>query len=71
MSYMFQGFGNANVNLVLDLSSFTFDKVTSYTGMFVYFRPTQKVYVKNTSAQSWITSKGFSNLTTSNVLVKS
>lgn len=71
MEYMFNNTGNANANLVLDLSLFTFDNVTTYTNMFYNFKTTQKIYVKNTSDQTWITSKGFSNVTTSNVLIKS
>ena len=71
MEYMFNNTGNANANLVLDLSMFTFDNVTNYDSMFSGFKTTQKIYVKNTSDQSWITSKGFSNVTTSNVLIKS
>ena len=71
MAYMFYQTGYANNNFVLDLCLFTFDNVTTYTNMFYNFKTTQKIYVKNTSDQTWITSKGFSNVTSSNVLVKS
>ena len=39
--------------------------------MFLGFKTTGKLYVKNTSDQSWIVGKGFTNVTSSNVLVKS
>lgn len=72
METMFNGIGYSNPNLVLDLSTFTFDNVTSYSAMFWNFTATKKIYVKDATAQNWIiTNFGNSNLTTSNVLIKS
>lgn len=71
MNRMFSGTGNANSNLVLDLTTFTFDKVDSYTNMLSGFSSTKTIYVKDSAAQSWILNKGFANLSTSNVLIKS
>ena len=71
MSVMFSGTGYSNSTLVLDLSDFTFDNVTSYTSMFYGFTSTKTIYVANTTQQSWLVDKGFSNVTSSNVLIKS
>jgi len=71
MMAMFDRAGYSTNNLILDLTTFTFDNVTSYTDMFgASFKTTQKIYVKNTSDQTWILDKGFTNLSTSNVLIK-
>ena len=74
MNRMFSGTGNANSNLVLDLTTFTFDNLTtasSYEQMFWNFTPAKKIYVANVTQKSWILDKGFTNLSTSNVLIKS
>ena len=68
---MFWETGYSNSSFILDLSTFTFDNVTSYGGMFNGFKTTQKIYVKNAADQTWILDKGFSNLSTTNVLIKS
>ena len=71
MSSMFYSTGYKNNSLVLDLSTFDFSNVTSYSNIFRYFKTTQKIYVKDATAQNWIiTNSGNSNLTTSNVLIK-
>ena len=71
MSYMFSLAGYSNSNLELDLSSFDFSNVTDYERIFQQFKTSQKIYVKDASDQSWILNKGFSNLSTNNVLIKS
>lgn len=70
MSYMFGYIGNSNNNLILDLSSFNFDSVTSYTNMFEGGKTTNKVYVKNSTDQAWVIARNNSAFSTSNVLIK-
>ena len=71
MDLMFSRTGYANTTFELDLSTFNFSNVTSYTNIFSQFKTTQKIYVGNATAQNWIiTNSGNSNLTTSNVLIK-
>ena len=67
---MFSGIGYADSNLILDLSTFTFDKVTNYNYVFEGFTTTKKIYVANTTQQSWVLGKGFTNVTSDNVLIK-
>ena len=74
MLLMFANTGNANSTLELDLSTFNFTNVTSYMNMFLNFKNTQKIYVKDATDQNWVISRGGSgnnNLTTANVLIKS
>ena len=71
MNWLFSYAGYANNNFELDLTGFSFDNVTNYVDMFQNFKTTQKIYVKNTSDQSWILDKGFTNLSTNNVIVRS
>ncbi len=71
MSWMFFNTGYANNNFTLDLSIFDFSNITSYTNVFFGWKTTQKIYVKYANDQNWIiTNSGNSNLTTSNVLIK-
>ncbi len=71
MNYMFYQTGYSNTNFTLDLSTFDFTSVTNYSSIFYGWRSTQKIYVGNSTAQNWIiTNSGNSNLTTSNVLIK-
>jgi hypothetical protein len=71
MNGMFYNTGKETKNLVLDLSTFNFDKVTIYDRIFYGMTTSKKIYVKNSTAQNWIiNNSGNSNLTTSNVLIK-
>ncbi len=71
MSYMFYQTGYNNNNFEIDLSEFEFSNVTSYSVIFGGWKTTNKIYVKDTNDQNWIiTNSGNSNLTTSNVLIK-
>ena len=69
---MFQYTGYNNSNLELDLSTFDFSKVTSYNNMFIGIKTTGKIWVKDADDQAWVIShRGTNtNLTTSNVLIK-
>lgn len=71
MTSMFYYTGHDNSNLELDLSTFDFTNVTSYVSMFGEFSSTKKIYVKDSADQAWILDKGFSELSSSNVLIKS
>ena len=69
---MFYSIANANTTLELDLSTFDFSSVTTYSNIFVGMRSTGKIWVGDATAQSWIlTNSGNSNLTSANVLIKS
>ena len=70
MLNMFYNVGSNNPNLVLDLSNFDFTNVTSYNDMFLGWTSSKKIYVKNATDQAWVIARN-SNLTTSNVLIKS
>ena len=72
INYMFDNIGHQTTNLSLDLSTFVFSNVSTYSDAFRGFRTSGKIYVKNSTARSWIiNNSGNSNLTTSNVLIKS
>ena len=70
---MFYQTGYGNTVFTLDLGNkFVFTSVTSYGSIFSGWRTTNKIYVKSATEQSWIvTNSGNSNLTTSNVLIRS
>ena len=71
MSFMFYYTGYANEYFTLDLSTFDFSNVTSYSNIFRAWKTTNIIYVKDANDQNWIiTNSGNSNLTTSNVLIK-
>ncbi len=68
---MFSQTGYANANLELDLSTFDFSSAVSYSSVFYGMRSTNKIWVRDATAQNWIiTNSGNSNLTTANVLIK-
>ena len=69
MDNMFSSIGFANTKLVLDLHTFDFTSVTSYNNIFSGIRTTSKVYVKDSTARTWVIAR-HNNLTTSNVLIK-
>ncbi|MBR3211367.1 MAG: BspA family leucine-rich repeat surface protein [Bacilli bacterium] len=70
MSYMFSYTDYSNTIFTLDLSPLTFN-ATSYDQIFNSWRTTQKIFVKDSTARSWIvTNSGNSNLTNSNVFIK-
>ena len=73
MSYMFKYTGDANSAFSLDLGNlFVFSAVTDYPGIFDIWKTTNRLYVKNSTVRSWIINNaGNSNLTTSNVLLRS
>ena len=71
MYKMFDTTGYSNNSFELDLSAFDFSNVTNATYMFYNWKTTKKIYVKEATDQSWIINNaGNSNLTTSNVLIK-
>ena len=71
MMAMFYDTGHNNDYFELDLSTFDFSKVTNYFNMLYTWKSTQKIWVKDANDQNWIiTNGGSSNLTTSNVLIK-
>ena len=67
MIYMQSMFYNCSSLTNLDISNFTFDKVTNYTGMFTNVPNNCEILVKSQTEKDWITSK-FANLT--NVKIK-
>ena len=72
MRNMFYNVGKETNNLVLDLSTFNFNKVIDYNRIFYGMTTSKKIYVKDSVARNWIiNNSGNSNLTTSNVLIKS
>jgi predicted ribosomally synthesized peptide with SipW-like signal peptide len=72
MEGMFDDIARYTNNLTLDLSLFDFSNVTSYENIFYRMKTTSTIYVGNSTARSWIiNNSGNSNLTTSNVLIKS
>ncbi|MBP5678735.1 MAG: hypothetical protein J6X28_02775 [Bacilli bacterium] len=53
------------------LSNIDFSNVTGHTDPFKDWKTTQKIYVKDANDQSWVINNGgSSNLSTSNVLIK-
>ncbi len=71
MFYMFDGTGTYNSTYELDLSTFDFSSVSSYSSILSGIKTTNKVYVANATQQNWIiTNAGNSNLSTANVLIK-
>ena len=60
-------FYNCSSLTSLDISNFTFDKVTSYDEMFTNVPNNCSILVKSQTEKDWITSK-FTNLT--NVKIK-
>ena len=71
MYWMFGHTGEKNNNLVLDLSSFDFNNVTTYDGIFSGMTSSKKIYVKDADAQNWILSRyTMGTLSTNNVLIK-
>ncbi len=71
MSSMFSRVGYANANFELDISTFVFTNVSSYLYIFSGFRSTNKIWVKDTAAVTWIiNNSGNSDLTTNNIIVK-
>jgi len=56
---MFYQTGYNNSNLILDLRTLNFDKVTSYDNIFADSKTTHTAYVKNASDKTWISDKGF------------
>ncbi len=73
MKQMFYSTGKSDGNFTLDLGpDFVFTNVTEYADIFKYWKTTQKIYVKSATERSWIvTNSGNSNLTNSNVLIRS
>ena len=67
MIYMQSMFNNCQSLTNLDISNFTFDKVTSYAYMFTGVPNNCEILVKSQTEKDWITSK-FTNLT--NVKIK-
>ena len=71
MGYMFDNTGHSNNNLEVDLSTFDFSSVTNSYYIFNGWKTTHKIYVKDAYDQNLIINyAGNSNLTTSNVLIK-
>ncbi len=71
MPYMFNYTGYSNNTFEIDLSTFDFSNVTTFSAMFDGWRTTNKIWVKDANDQNWIiTNGGNSNLTTSNVLIE-
>lgn len=57
-------------NLIkLDISSFDFSNVTSYSGIFTLIKSNATIYVKDETARTWVLDKNPS-WSTSNVLLK-
>ena len=72
MTSMFECTGDNNTTFTLDVSNFDFTNVINLNRIFFGFSRYNKIYVKNAFDQNWIiTNCGNSNLTTSNVLIKS
>jgi len=72
MQEMFNNTGYNDTNLILDLSTFSFNNVTDYDKIFYGMTSSKKIYVKDAIARDWIiNNSGNSDLTTSNVLIKS
>ena len=69
--YMFYYIGYNNSTFSLDVSNCEFNNLTSYLHIFAGIKTTQKIYVKNNTQRTWvINNSGNSNLTSSNVLIK-
>ncbi len=66
MQYMFSNCKNLNT---LDISSFDFSNVTSYSGIFTLIKSNATIYVKDETARTWVLDKNPS-WSTSNVLLK-
>ena len=72
MSNMFNFTGYNNNTFTIDLSTFDFSNVTSMDNMFIGWRPTQKIYVKDATDQAWVISNsGNVSISPYNVLIKS
>jgi len=59
MEGIFYRTGYGNTKLILNLRTFSFDKVTSYDNIFASSKATQIAYVKSATDKTWVSDKGF------------
>ena len=69
MSRMFAWTGYLNNNFTIDISTFDFSNVTTYSGIFDRWKTTNKVYVNDATDQAWVIASNSSVFSTSNVLI--